>query len=194
MACPQLQVMQRRCQERAYDSSSRPALRQAHARSSDRTSGYETGADVYLTKPTNVHELEAVIQNLARRRLCVYLTLNEAHLLHDLTTAPERQLGTDDLIRRLSQEHTANAARPPHCADQPPAQQDRRRAAPEGHHQGRARLRLQADGTLRGGIAHPAPLPDAGSPCPLATLAVLPIPRVRQQVRFCRLPLLLPPR
>lgn len=111
MACPQLQVMQRRCQERAYDSSSRRALRQAHARSSDRTSGYETGADVYLTKPTNVHELEAVIQNLARRRLCVYLTLNEAHLLHDLTTAPERQLGTDDLIRRLSQEHTLQTQR-----------------------------------------------------------------------------------
>jgi len=86
MACPQLQVMQRRCQERAYDSSSRRALRQAHARSSDRTSGYETGADVYLT-------------------------LNEAHLLHDLTTAPECQLGTDDLIRRLSQEHTLQTQR-----------------------------------------------------------------------------------
>ncbi|MDD2547133.1 MAG: response regulator transcription factor [Burkholderiaceae bacterium] len=39
----------------------------ARTRPSDRSSGYGAGADVYLTKPTNVAELVAVITNLLRR-------------------------------------------------------------------------------------------------------------------------------
>lgn len=39
----------------------------ARAMPSDKTAGYQSGADVYLTKPPNVGELEAVIANLARR-------------------------------------------------------------------------------------------------------------------------------
>lgn len=100
----------------------------ARTRPSDRTAGYETGADVYLTKPTNVHELESVIQNLARRLappattglvlnmgdltlsnpagVYVGLRLNEAQLLQHLATAPERQLETDTLLRWMSHDHT----------------------------------------------------------------------------------------
>ena len=39
----------------------------ARVRSSDRKDGYESGADIYLTKPTNPVELVSVIQNLHRR-------------------------------------------------------------------------------------------------------------------------------
>ena len=39
----------------------------ARVRSSDRKDGYESGADIYLTKPTNPVELVSVIQNLYRR-------------------------------------------------------------------------------------------------------------------------------
>jgi DNA-binding response OmpR family regulator len=34
---------------------------------SDKAAGYQSGADVYLTKPANVDELEAVVFNLSRR-------------------------------------------------------------------------------------------------------------------------------
>ncbi len=89
----------------------------------DKTAGYQSGADVYLTKPANVGELEAAIVNLARRihprvgagpqldlkRLTlaiplgaqVSLTLLESRLLYELTMAPGRQLSTDTLLRRL---------------------------------------------------------------------------------------------
>jgi len=39
----------------------------ARVRSSDRKDGYESGADIFLTKPTNPVELVSVIQNLHRR-------------------------------------------------------------------------------------------------------------------------------
>lgn len=39
----------------------------ARVRPSDRTQGYQSGADVYLTKPASVQELQAVIQTLGRR-------------------------------------------------------------------------------------------------------------------------------
>jgi len=39
----------------------------ARVRSSDRKDGYESGAHIYLTKPTNPVELVSVIQNLYRR-------------------------------------------------------------------------------------------------------------------------------
>lgn len=89
----------------------------------DKTAGYQSGADVYLTKPANVGELEAVITNLARRirrrvssgpqldlprltlsgsiNVSVSLTLLEARLLYELSIAPDRKLSTDMLLRRL---------------------------------------------------------------------------------------------
>ena len=39
----------------------------ARVRPSDRTEGYQSGADVYLTKPASVQELRAVIQTLGNR-------------------------------------------------------------------------------------------------------------------------------
>jgi len=90
---------------------------------SDKAVGYQSGADVYLTKPANVTELEAVIANLSRRirrrvanglqldmpqlRLSrtstegIRLTLLEAHLLYELALAPERKLSTEGLLLRL---------------------------------------------------------------------------------------------
>ncbi len=89
----------------------------------DKTAGYQSGADVYLTKPANVDELGAAISNLARRirsrvgagpqldltRLTlgtpagavVSLTLLESRFLYELTMAPGRQLSTEMLLRRL---------------------------------------------------------------------------------------------
>lgn len=96
----------------------------ARLMSSDRATGYVHGADVYLTKPTNVHELEAVIQNLARRvrRLPIdawsldmrahtlglaegpllHLTPTEAKLLCELSFAPDQCLDSDALASRLA--------------------------------------------------------------------------------------------
>ncbi|MDD0812688.1 response regulator transcription factor [Curvibacter sp. RS43] len=90
---------------------------------SDKTAGYQSGADVYLTKPPNVGELEAVIANLARRirrrvanglqldvprqqltlptGAVTYLTLLESRLLYELALAPERKLSTEVLMLRL---------------------------------------------------------------------------------------------
>jgi DNA-binding response OmpR family regulator len=90
---------------------------------SDKTAGYQSGADVYLTKPANVDELEAVVANLSRRirrrvsnglqldvprqqltlasGQTVGLSLLEARLLYELALAPERRLNTDVLLQRL---------------------------------------------------------------------------------------------
>lgn len=90
---------------------------------SDKTAGYQRGADVYLTKPANVNELEAVVANLSRRirrrvsnglqldvpRLqltlatgtVVNLSLLETRLLYELALAPDRKLGTEVLLQRL---------------------------------------------------------------------------------------------
>lgn len=97
----------------------------ARVRPVDRTTGYASGADVYLTKPTNVEELESVIQNLARRLVpqpgadsalvldqtahClrlpggagIQLSSKETQLLRLLAMAPERQLDTDYLLHQL---------------------------------------------------------------------------------------------
>lgn len=63
----------------------------ARVRPSDRTAGYSMGADVYLTKPTNVAELEAVVRNLGSRKADVpeqtYVLNRRAHVL----TAPRHQ-------------------------------------------------------------------------------------------------------
>ena len=100
----------------------------ARVRPVDRTAGYASGADVYLTKPTNVEELESVIQNLARRLVpqpgadsalvldqtshClrlpggdnIQLTSKEAQLLRLLAMAPDLQLDTDYLLYQLYQD------------------------------------------------------------------------------------------
>lgn len=90
---------------------------------SDKAAGYQSGADVYLTKPANVNELEAVVANLSRRirrrvsnglqldvprqqltlasGLYVGLTLLEARLLYELALAPERKLSIEVLLQRL---------------------------------------------------------------------------------------------
>ena len=39
----------------------------ARSRSTDRMTGYESGADIYLTKPTSLEELSVAIQAVARR-------------------------------------------------------------------------------------------------------------------------------
>lgn len=89
----------------------------------DKTAGYQSGADVYLTKPANVDELEAVVANLSRRLrrrvanglqldvprqqltlaagIAVGLSLLETRLLYELALAPERKLSTDLLLQRL---------------------------------------------------------------------------------------------
>lgn len=89
----------------------------------DKTAGYQSGADVYLTKPANVHELEAAVANLSRRirrrvssglqldvprqqlalagGVAVGLTRQEARLLYELALAPDRTLSTVLLLQRL---------------------------------------------------------------------------------------------
>ena len=97
-------------------------------RPGERADGYATGADVYLTKPTNVRELEAVITTLGQRLLVqpaaegfvldgrrmrllapagkvAELTLSETEILTQLALAPERQLDAEFLLRKLSQEY-----------------------------------------------------------------------------------------
>lgn len=63
----------------------------ARVRPSDRTQGYDAGADVFLTKPTNVTELEAVVRNLSQRRSPVaavgFILNRRSHLL----TSPQRR-------------------------------------------------------------------------------------------------------
>ncbi len=96
----------------------------ARTQPSDRRRGYEAGADVYLTKPTSVEELESVIHNLGRRvqpvnddalvlnpsaltlaapgGAALRLTVTEAEMLHALALAPERQLHTEFLLYTLA--------------------------------------------------------------------------------------------
>ena len=91
---------------------------------SDKTAGYQSGADVYLTKPANVLELEAVVGNLSRRlrrrvanglkldmallqlktpsQQTIALTRQEATLLYELAMAPERRLSAEVILLRLA--------------------------------------------------------------------------------------------
>lgn len=96
----------------------------ARARHSDRTQGYESGVDVYLTKPTHTKELIAVIENFRRRlkpiqveslRLdlqtrellgqgdasCV-LTVNERRLLELLILSPSRAADLSYLLEAMA--------------------------------------------------------------------------------------------
>lgn len=97
----------------------------ARVRPLDRTTGYDSGADVYLTKPTNIAELEAVIRNLAGRRVDstdtgshyvlnrqanvltspqqeqTVLTATESCLLEQLALAPAEGVETEYLLSQL---------------------------------------------------------------------------------------------
>lgn len=99
----------------------------------DKTMGYQSGADVYLTKPANVDELEAVIVNLSRRisrrvssgpqldlsRLTlsgptgalISLTRLECRVLYELAMAPDRQLHSEVLLSRLDPRRDAPRVR-----------------------------------------------------------------------------------
>jgi len=102
----------------------------ARTRPSDRSTGYRAGGDVYLTKPTNVVELEAVITNLLRRvqrpqpRPCYQLlprqqqlrapdghvwalTARETHLLEALALAPQQEMNSEGLLYTLGQQMEA---------------------------------------------------------------------------------------
>lgn len=93
----------------------------ARGQPSDKAAGYQHGADVYLTKPLNIAEIEAALANLARRippqvapDLCldlgkmllrlgprqVHLTGLETRLLHELGLAPRQCLGAQELLDR----------------------------------------------------------------------------------------------
>ena len=62
----------------------------ARVRSSDRKDGYASGADIYLTKPTNPVELVSVIQNLHRRLKPVKSQLNWLlDTIKNTVTSPE---------------------------------------------------------------------------------------------------------
>lgn len=99
----------------------------------DRRNGYQAGADVFLTKPTNTDELIAVINNLGRRLHrevprqllldrasgvlslpgvadCV-LTASELRLLELLSLAPEHQAESDFLIAELLKSERRIASR-----------------------------------------------------------------------------------
>ncbi|HEX4916263.1 MAG TPA: response regulator transcription factor [Limnobacter sp.] len=95
----------------------------ARVRPTDRTTGYEAGVDVYLTKPTHTAELVAVIENLGRRlrreisssyalnrqSLCLIgptgqrcaLTITEANVLELLALASGKDVEIDYLLDRL---------------------------------------------------------------------------------------------
>lgn len=103
------------------------AMLTARVRGADRTDGYEAGADVYLTKPTNVTELDAVIRNLSSRMDApapldsfqlnrkaqvltsplhkqLVLTATECSILVQLALATEEGVATDRILGRLSSE------------------------------------------------------------------------------------------
>ena len=99
----------------------------ARSLAEDRSTGYASGADIYLTKPASLAELGAAIQALARRlapvqagaspwaldarRLLLLgpvgsaaLTLNEVLVLTALSRAPERRLERWQLLECLGRQ------------------------------------------------------------------------------------------
>lgn len=97
----------------------------ARVTSADKVSGYESGADVYMTKPAKPEELLAAMTNLASRirppsqisklwklhlresRLetpegeVIQLTANELLIAEALVMSVDRKIHTDDLVTRL---------------------------------------------------------------------------------------------
>lgn len=96
----------------------------ARVRPTDRATGYQAGADVYLTKPTNTDELIAVIENLGKRlkrqevqyfildrlagklrtpqgRACT-LTHSELRLIEVLALSAGREVDIDQMLYGLS--------------------------------------------------------------------------------------------
>lgn len=105
----------------------------ARVRHAERATGYQAGADVYLTKPTSTHELIAVIDNLGRRvqraevsqitlsrlgrvltdmsgRSCA-LTRSEQRLLELLALAPGRRADIDYLLSAMTSREGRPATR-----------------------------------------------------------------------------------
>lgn len=97
-----------------------------------RTEGYSVGADVYLTKPTNLAELSAAMSNLSRRlerqhtmgwcldlRQSIVrgphgsarLTTLELDILRELAMAPQRELNTARLLECIQRTRTENCSR-----------------------------------------------------------------------------------
>lgn len=77
---------------RASHPQTKVVMLTARVRAADRTEGYDAGADVYLTKPTNMAELDAVVRNLAGRRganapLAGFVLNRQAQVL----TSPQRK-------------------------------------------------------------------------------------------------------
>lgn len=99
----------------------------------DKIAGYQSGADVYLTKPANIGELEAVVINLTQRikrwadhnlqlnmskltlelslENSISLTLTEANLLYELSLAPKQCIDTEILIHHLDSQHKTHLSR-----------------------------------------------------------------------------------
>lgn len=101
----------------------------ARGKIAEKLEGYESGADIYLTKPTTVEELHAAIQALSRRLIPVVqttsdlkldltklilsgvegdvaLTSHEANLLAAFALAPGRRLENWQLIKLLGKNET----------------------------------------------------------------------------------------
>lgn len=106
----------------------------ARARPADRTAGYGAGADVYLTKPTNVAELESVVRNLSSRRLNteamveatlnrksqvltlptrqqLVLTATDCTILEQLALAPDVGIEVEHLLTQLRRHSTLHMSR-----------------------------------------------------------------------------------
>jgi DNA-binding response OmpR family regulator len=99
----------------------------------DRRTGYDCGADIYLTKPSSPAEVTSSIWALSRRLDIVYsggqplslnmkslcisgsgvsvkLSASEADLLESFVYAPDNRLATDDIIRLHSQDKSFSKA------------------------------------------------------------------------------------
>jgi len=98
----------------------------ARTRPSDRVLGYQTGADIYLTKPTHTEELVAAIRNLSHRlkpvpirhlildsqsrrliageRLSCSLSTSETCLLKIMALQPDGAVGIEFLLNAMSRE------------------------------------------------------------------------------------------
>lgn len=105
----------------------------ARVRPADRTSGYDAGADVYLTKPTNVAELEAVVRNLSTRETVMplegfalnrrahvlslpeqqrlVLSPTESAILEQLALAPEQGVDSEYLLAQLRRQGNSQLSR-----------------------------------------------------------------------------------